>query len=232
MFGNDSAVTFAGPLEATNEFFRKVYRWMTIGLLLTAVTAQAVASSQSIMSELFTSPGLMMVLIFAELGLVLFLSLGINRISVNTARAMFAVYSVLNGVTLSVILLVYTGESVFAAFLTTACMFGAMSVYGLYTKRDLTSMRSFLMMGLIGIIVAALINMFMRSSALDFVISIIGVLVFLGLTAYDTQKLRDFGARVLDGEAADKMAVIGALSLYLDFINLFLYMLRFMGKRR
>jgi FtsH-binding integral membrane protein len=208
---------------------------MAAGLILTAVTAHIVASSSSMAEALYGSPGLMIGLIAAELVLVLCLSLGINRIGTGTAMVLFTAYSVLNGATLSSVLLVYTGESVFNAFLTTAGMFGAMSVYGLYTKRDLTAWSSFLTMGLWGLIIAMLINSFTGSGTAGLVINGAAVLIFMGLTAYDTQYLRDLGAQtdIESGDAAaGKLVVIGALKLYLDFINLFLHLLRFFGKRR
>jgi FtsH-binding integral membrane protein len=222
-------------IEATIAFFRKVYNWMAAGLILTAITAHAVASSETMVATLYASPGLLMTLVIVEVGLVFFLSLRINHISLATASMLFVIYSILNGVTLSSILLVYTGESVFCAFLTTAGMFGAMSVYGLYTKRDMASMGGFLMMGLWGLIIAMIVNMFLGSSMLDLVISGIGVLVFMGLTAYDTQYLRELGGS-MDVNGIDdqprKLVIIGALKLYLDFINLFIYLLRFIGNRR
>ncbi|MDR1979928.1 MAG: Bax inhibitor-1/YccA family protein [Synergistaceae bacterium] len=232
---NISISAYEARIEATNAFFRGVYRWMAAGLILTAMTAHGVASSPSMIQELYGSRGLLIGLIVVELGLVFALTLGINRIGTATAMGMFVVYSLLNGVTLSGVLLVYTGESVFSAFLTTAGMFGTMSVYGLYTKRDLSTWRSFLYMGLLGLLIATLINMFMGNGVADLALSAIGVLLFLGLTAYDTQYLRDLGGQV-DVEGGDEMArklvVLGALRLYLDFVNLFLYLLRFFGKRR
>lgn len=222
-------------IEATNAFFRKVYNWMAAGLILTAITAHVVASSDAMVNALYSSRGLLMALVIVEVGLVFFLSMAINKISAATASMLFIAYSLLNGVTLSSVLLVYTSESVFAAFLTTAGMFGAMSVYGLYTKRDLTSMGGFLMMGLWGLIIAMVVNMFLGSSMLELVISGIGVLVFMGLTAYDTQYLRELGGQVdvngLD-DTPRKMVIIGSLKLYLDFVNLFIYLLRFLGNRR
>ena len=222
-------------IEATNAFFRSVYQWMAVGLILTAVMAHYVASSPYMINLIFRSKGVFMGLIVAELLLVMAVSWGINRISAGVAMALFALYSLLNGATLSVVLLAYTGESVFNAFLTTAGMFGVMSVYGLFTKRDLTSWGSFLYMGLWGLIIASLLNWFFKSGTTDLVISGVGILVFLGLTAYDTQYLRNLGEQT-DVDAPDgtgkKLVIIGALHLYLDFVNLFLYLLRFMGKKR
>lgn len=222
-------------IEATNAFLRRVYHWMAAGLILTAVTAQLTASSPSMLGLVFGSPWVLIALLVGELALVFVLSLAINRISTATAMGLFILYSLLNGVTLSSVLLVYARESVFSAFLTTAGMFGAMSVYGLFTKRDLTSWRSFLVMGLWGLIIAMVINMFIGSSTMELAISVFGVLIFLGLTAYDTQYLRDLGAQVdVDGqdETGRKLVIIGALKLYLDFVNLFLYLLRFFGRKR
>ncbi len=222
-------------IEATNAFFRRVYHWMAAGLILTAVMAHFVASSPSMIDLIYGTPGVVIGLLVAQIALVMGISWGINRISTATAMAGFVIYSLLNGATLSVVLLLYTNESVFSAFLTTAGMFGAMSVYGLYTKRDLTSWGSFLIMGLWGLVIAMVVNMFVGSGIADLAISAIGVLIFLGLTAYDTQYLRNLGGQ-LDVESGDefarKMVVLGALKLYLDFVNLFLYLLRFMGRRR
>lgn len=222
-------------VEATNAFFRRVYHWMAAGLILTAVAAHWVASSPSMIQTIYGSPWVLGGLVVAELIFVMVLSWGINRISTATAMTLFLIYSVLNGVTLSAVLLVYSRESVFSAFLTSAGMFGAMSIYGLYTKRDLTSWRSFLIMGLWGLIIGMVINVFWGNGMADLVISAVGILVFLGLTAYDTQYLRNLGGQLdVEGESemARKLVIIGALHLYLDFINLFLYLLRFFGRRR
>lgn len=221
-------------MEVTNAFFRKVYHWMTAGLILTALAAHAVASSETLSAMVYGSGMVFWVLILAELALVMGISAGIGRISAGTASLLFIVYSVLNGVTLSFVLMVYTGQSVFNAFLTTAGMFGVMSVYGLYTRRDLTSWGSFLTMGLIGLILASVVNLFMRSTRVEFVSSLLGVVIFMGLTAWDTQKLLRIGGELDDVEGDDgahKLAIVGALALYLDFINLFLYLLRFFGRR-
>ncbi len=219
-------------IEAMNTFFRKVYHWMTAGLIITAIAAHVVASSPSLLQAVFSS-NLFMVFIIAELGLVFGISAGINRISAATASVLFIVYSLLNGVTLSFVLIAYTRASVFSTFLTTAGMFGVMSVYGLYTKKDLTSWGSFLMMGLFGLIIASLVNIFMKSTMTEMAISAIGVLIFMALTAWDTQKLRNIGSSFTteSGEVVHKMAIIGALQLYLDFVNIFLYLLRFFGRR-
>ncbi|MDR0648540.1 MAG: Bax inhibitor-1/YccA family protein, partial [Synergistaceae bacterium] len=169
----------------------------------------------------------------AELGIVFYLSSRIAKLSPATASALFFVYSALNGLTIAPILLVYTGSSVASAFLSTAGMFGAMSVYGTVTKRDLSGWRSFLTMGLIGLVIASVINIFFASERAGLVIAIMGVFVFTGLTAYDTYKIRAMASGVIgDDEASGKFAVLGALTLYLDFINMFIFILRIFGKRR
>lgn len=221
-------------IEAINSLFRKVYQYMAFGLILTSLTAYFTASSSTMLSILFGSRFTFMILAIAEIGLVIYLSAAINKLSPSAALTLFYAYSILNGLTISVVLLVYTGESVYKAFLSTAGMFGAMSLYGLYTKRDLTGMGSFLRMGLFGLIIAMVINMFVRSSMAELSISILGIIIFLGLTAYDTAKIKAM-AGAFDGrdeELTGKVAVIGALALYLDFINIFLYMLRFFGRER
>ncbi|MBQ6738560.1 MAG: Bax inhibitor-1/YccA family protein [Synergistaceae bacterium] len=226
-FGSDN-------VEAVNAVFKKVYQYMALGLILTALTAWFTASSPAMIKMLFSSQVPLIVLAVAEIGLVIYLGASINKLAASTAFMLFAVYSVLNGLTCSVVLLVYTGESVYKAFLSTAGMFGAMSIYGIYTKRDLISFGSFLRMGLFGIIIAMVINLFVRSSMMEFYISIIGLIIFLGLTIYDTSRIKlmanEFGDS--DSETVGRIAVIGALELYLDFINIFLYMLRFFGKQR
>ena len=210
-------------------FIRSVYGWMFAGLALTAMAAAWVYNSPAMQSIVFS--GAMWVLIIAELGLVLYLSFRIQKMSPAAAASAFMVYSLLNGLTISVVLFLYTGAAVFQAFAVTAGTFGAMSLYGLTTKKDLTSWGSFFFMGLIGIILASVVNIFLRSSALEMTISVIGVFVFVGLTAYDTQKLKAY-AMMAEGERVTNFAVIGALALYLDFINLFLMILRLMGGRR
>ncbi|MHC1700237.1 MAG: Bax inhibitor-1/YccA family protein [Humidesulfovibrio sp.] len=219
--------------ETVNAFMRGVYGWMSTGMLLTAAAAWYTASSPLGMT-LLQSPGLVIGLVVVQFGLVIGLSAAINKLSASTASLMFLVYSALTGLTLSSIFFVYSMASIFQAFVVTAGMFGAMSVYGLVTKRDLTSMGSFLFMGLIGIVLASLVNMFLQSSAMSFVISVIGVFVFVGLTAYDTQKLKYMGETMPmgDGTAIRRGTILGALTLYLDFLNLFLMLLRLFGSSR
>ena len=221
-------------VEAINALFRKVYQFMAMGLILTALAAYLTASSPTMITMLYTSRAPMLIIGVAEIGLVIWLSAGLNKLSASAARNIFFVYSILNGLLCSSVLLVYTGESIAKAFLSTAGMFGAMSIYGLYTQRDLTSMGSFLRMGLFGLIIAMVINLFMRSSAMELYISIFGIIIFMGLTAWDTAKIKAIAASYdsRDENMTGKIAVIGALSLYLDFINIFLYLLRLFGKQR
>jgi FtsH-binding integral membrane protein len=207
------------------EFIRSVYAWMFGGLLITAAAALWVVFSPAMQALIFGTP-LRWVLLIGELGLVFWLSLRITRMSAGAAASAFLVFSLLNGLTLSSIFFVYTAAHIYQAFFSAAAMFGAMSIYGLVTKRDLTSWGSFFFMGLIGLVICSLINIFLRSSALGFAISVIGVFVFLGLTAWDTQKLKAYATAP---ELRENLAVFGALALYLDFINLFLMLLRLFG---
>ncbi|WP_243312495.1 Bax inhibitor-1/YccA family protein [Fundidesulfovibrio agrisoli] len=233
MYNAANAQQSLSRAEALNAFMRGVYGWMAAGLGLTALIAVMVASSPAVYKIAF-NPVVLIVLILAELGLVVGLSARINRMASGTATGMFLAYSALNGVTLSSIFLVYTATSITSAFAVSAGMFLAMSVYGMVTKRDLTSLGSFMFMGLIGIIIASLVNIFLQSSAMAFIINCVGVLVFTGLTAYDTQRLKDMGAAAPMGDATAlrRGSILGALTLYLDFINLFLIMLRFFGGNR
>lgn len=212
---------------------RKVYVWMTLALVLTGITAYGVASSPSLMMTIFQTPAIMWGLIIAELIIVIAISAAINRLSLTTATLLFVLYSVLNGATLSLIFAVYTMSSIANVFFITAGTFGVMAAYGYFTKRDLSSWGKLLLMALIGLIIATLVNVFLvKSSGFDLILSYAGVLIFVGLTAYDTQKIKQMLAMQTDmGEGAQKVALLGALSLYLDFINLFLYLLRIFGRR-
>jgi FtsH-binding integral membrane protein len=218
-----------GAVEKQRAFIRGTYGWMFGGLLLTALSALFVISSPQAQAIIFGSPVVMWGLIIAEFAMVMFLSLRITKMSPGVAAGTFFAYSLLNGLTLSAIFFVYTQASIVQAFVTAAGMFGVMSVYGLVTKRDLTSWGSFFFMGLIGIVICSIINIFIQSSALTWTVSIVGVFVFLGLTAWDNQKLK---AYALAPEMRENLAVIGALALYLDFINLFIFLLRIFGGRR
>ncbi|MDO9631716.1 MAG: Bax inhibitor-1/YccA family protein [Humidesulfovibrio sp.] len=219
--------------DTINAFMRGIYGWMSTGMLLTAAAAWLTANS-AFGVGLLKSPGLVIGLVLVQFGLVIGLSAAINKLSGTTATLMFLAYSTLTGITLSSIFFVYSMASIFQAFVVTAGMFGAMSVYGMVTKRDLTSMGSFMFMGLIGIVLASVVNMFVKSSAMSYAISVIGVFVFVGLTAYDTQKLKYMGEAMPlnDGTAVRRGTILGALTLYLDFLNLFLMLLRLFGSSR
>jgi len=212
-----------------NTLIRKVYAWMGVGLAVTAFMALATLSSPAIFNAILGNRLLSFGLMIGELALVFTLSGAINRLSAATATLIFIAYAALNGITLSVVFLAYTANSITSTFVITAGMFGAMSLYGSMTKRDLTSWGSFLFMGLIGIVIASVVNIFVGSTAVSWVVSGIGVIVFTGLTAYDTWKIKEMAAQGIEGR---KPAIIGALTLYLDFINLFLMLLRFTGNRR
>jgi FtsH-binding integral membrane protein len=217
-----------------NDFIRSVYNWMAIGLALTGFVAFYVASNPTLLNLIFRNQILFFGLIIAELGLVFWISARIQRMQASTATALFVLYSVLNGLTLSFIFILYTRASIASTFFVCAATFVACSIYGWTTKRDLTSLGGFLMMGLIGIIIASLVNIFIRNSAMHMIISYIGVLVFVGLTAYDTQSLKAMAVSQpadVGASAIRKGAILGALKLYLDFINLFLMLLRILGNR-
>ncbi len=222
-------VLVQGASDVERRFMAAVYRWMTFGLALTALVAFSVASSEEALQLILGNRLVFFGLILAELGLVVALSAAATRMSPATAGGLFLLYSALNGATLSVVLLVYTGASVAMAFVSTAGTFAAMSIYATVTRKDLSSWGSFLFMGLIGVVIASVVNLFLHSSMVTFVVSCMSVVVFTGLTAYDTQKLRVF-ARA--GGATGSMAVNGALALYLDFVNIFLALLRLFGSRR
>lgn len=220
---------------AATYFLAKVFNWMAVGLGLTGLTAFFVANTEAARQIIFGNQIIFYGLIFGELGLVFYLSARVQKISAQAATGLFIVYSILNGATLSAILLLYTGASVASAFFVAGGMFAAMAVYGTVTKKDLSGMGSFLFMGLIGMIIASVVNIFIGSSMMSWVVSAIGVVVFTGLTAYDVQKISAMGAGGImeSGESAiRKGAIMGALALYLDFINLFLSLLRLMGDRR
>ncbi len=211
-------------------FLSKVYGWMFLGLGITAVTAFAVASSPALIEAVFK--GLVFwALIIAQLGLVFFLSARVDKVAPTTAAGLFILYSALTGVTSSIVLLVYTSASITSTFVITAGMFGAMAFFGTVTKRSLAGMGQFFFMGLIGLILASIVGIFWQSDALQFVIAVVGVLVFTGLTAWDAQRLKHMAVALPDGRVG-AYAVVGALSLYLDFINLFFFLLRLTGGRR
>ena len=211
---------------------RKVYVWMTLALVLTGVTAYGVASSPGVITAIFSNQLLFWGLIIAEFALVFGISAAINRLSLTTATLMFVLYSVINGAVLSSIFLIYTLSSIASVFFITAGTFGVMALIGYTTKTDLTSMGKILFMALIGIIIATIVNIFLKSSGLQMIVSYLGVLIFVGLTAYDSQKIKNMLLMAPDaGEGAQKLALLGALTLYLDFVNLFIYLLRIFGRR-
>ncbi len=233
MYNPNETISIDHSVSTTNTFFQKVYLWMAVGLGVTALASVFMLYSQSAQQFVFGNKLVFYGLIFAELGMVIAISAAINRISAATATLMFVAYSALNGITFAAIFMLYTRSSIASTFLVTAGTFGAMSLYGYMTKRDLTGFGSFLFMGLIGIIIASVVNIFLHSEMIYWVTTYIGVFVFVGLTAYDTQKIKQIGAAgFANGEAQQKGAVLGALRLYLDFINLFLMLLRIMGNRR
>lgn len=208
--------------EAEAGFMSGVYRWMASGLFITALVSFIVVTNEALLSFIFTTPFLFPALIILELGVVFYLSWKVQSLSTETAALLFFAYAALNGVTLSTIFLIYTINSIASVFLTAAGTFGLMSIYGATTKRDLTSVGAFAIMGLLGLIVASIVNFFIGNEMANMTISAIGVLVFVALTAYDTQKIKEMRVP----------AVIGALELYLDFINLFISLLRLLGTRR
>ena len=212
---------------------RKVYVWMTLALLITGITAYYVAHNETLLTAIVTNQILFWGLVIAELGLVIGLSAAISKLSLTVATLMFVVYSVINGATMSFIFLVYTYSSITNVFLITAGTFAAMALFGYFTKADLSSLGKILMMALVGIIIATIVNIFTKSTGLAMILNYLGVLVFVGLTAYDSQKIKMMLIQASDaGEAAQKVALLGALSLYLDFINLFLHLLRIFGGKR
>jgi uncharacterized protein len=217
--------------ERVTDFLRKVYGWMFFGLGVTALVSYTMLSSPGLVQSLVANHLVFLALFVAQLGLVFYLSARVDRLAVSTATWLFVLYSALTGVTFSVILLAYTGASVATTFVVTAGMFGALAVFGSTTKRSLAGMGQFLFMGLIGLVLASIVGMFWNNGALQFLISVVGVIVFTGLTAWDAQRLKQMAATV-PTERAGSYAIVGALTLYLNFINLFLFLLRFMGGRR
>jgi FtsH-binding integral membrane protein len=224
--------TRASPLaEQTATFLRAVYGWMCVGLAVTAVTAWGVSSTPAFVVAVATNRILFWGLMLAQLGLVIVLSARVDRLAPATAAVLFVAYSALTGVTISFVLLAFTGESVAATFVVTAGMFGALALYGTVTRRDVSGLGQFLFMGLVGIVIAGIVNIFWQNDAFQFVLSFIGVIVFTGLTVYDAQRLKSMALAMPAGETGS-YSIVGALTLYLDFINLFLMLLRLFGNRR
>ena len=220
--------------SAQAALFRSVYVWMTLALAITGFVALYVAKSYTLLNAMAENSFLFWGLLIAEVGLVMYLSARIHRISFSTATILFIVYSVLNGVTMSILFMVYTMSSIATTFFVTAGTFGATALYGYVTKKDLTRIGNLCIMGVIGLIIASLVNLFLQNSMMDLIISYIGVLLFVGLTAYDSQKIKQLLSddSIEINETTQKIALMGSLTLYLDFINLFIYMLRILGDRK
>ena len=232
---NRAQVPAASAVAKT--FMANVFLWMTLAMVITAITAYWFASDQALIGALFNSEtgqmsGLGWFVLLTPLGFVLLMSFGYQKLSPGIMTLLFLVFSVLIGMSLSFILIVYTAASVYKTFAIAAGMFGIMAVTGYTTKTDLTKFGSLMFMGLIGVIIAMIANFFLQSTTLEYIISVIGVLVFTGLTAYDVQKLKRIGSQPMDAKSTRKLAIMGALTLYLDFINLFLFLLRLLGARR
>ena len=218
--------------SVASALMRSVYYWMAGALTITGLTAMLVANSPTLMNLIFTNTALVWILLIAEFVLVAVISAAINRISFSTATILFIIYSALNGVTLSSIFVLYTQGSIASTFFITAGMFVALALYGTVTKKDLSGIGRFMFMTLIGLIIASIVNIFMHSEMLYWITTAIGVVIFAGLTAWDAQKIQQMAAEAAEvNESTQKMALLGALSLYLDFINLFLYLLRIFGRR-
>ncbi len=231
------SVKQAAAVPVAKTYLSGVFGWMFLALGITALTSWFVAGSQQMLAMLYNAQGGLTlfgwIVLLAPIGFVIWMSAGYQRMAASTMALLFIVYSVLLGMSLSFIFLAYTGTSIATTFLITAGMFGVMAVTGYTTKTDLTKFGNIMIMGVIGLFIAMLVNMFMHSSGLDYIISFLGVLIFTGLTAYDVQKLKRIGAGAVAGtENTRKLTIMGALTLYLDFINLFLFLLRFFGNRR
>jgi FtsH-binding integral membrane protein len=236
MTSNDMRVSTTLPAavpipDRVSAFLAAVYGWMCTGLAITASTAWLIARSPALVSAIAANRLLFWGLMIAQLGIVFVLSARVQRLAASTASLLFILYSALTGVTISFVLLVYTGESVATTFFITAGMFGALAAYGTMTQRSLAGLGHFLFMGLIGVVLASVVGMFWRSDGLQFIVSFIGVIVFTGLAAYDAQRLKAMALTTPEGQSGS-YAIVGALTLYLDFINLFLFLLRFTGSRR
>ena len=213
---------------------RNVYSWMTLALVITGFVSLYMAKSQTLLSMIMQNSMLLWILLIAEIGLVIFLSARIHRISFTTATLLFIAYSILNGVTMAFIFLIYTMTSIATTFFVTAGTFGVMALYGYVTKKDLSRIGNICIMALIGLIIATVVNIFLKNTMMDLIISGIGILLFVGLTAYDSQKIKQLltADDIEVNETTQKIALLGSITLYLDFINLFLYLLRFLGDRK
>jgi FtsH-binding integral membrane protein len=221
------------PIEAAGTLMRRVFLWMTAGLLVTGLVSYGVHLVPALQHAVATNSLVILLLVLAQFGLVLYLNFGLRSMSAETAVAAYLGYSVLTGMTLSVLLLLFTPASLALTFFVCAGMFATMALYGYFTRSDLSGMGTYLLMGLVGLVIAGLVNMFLHSSSMDFVISIIGVIIFTLLTAYDVQMVRNMGMVMLgNDEEMTKVSIICSLKLYLDFVNLFLYLLRFFGQKK
>ena len=230
-FNSIESTRYSDTVVAT--LMRNVYIWMTLALVITGLTAMVTAKSEALMTFIFTNNWALIALMILQLGLVFYFSARINRMSFSTATAVFILYSAITGLTFSSIFVVFSMSSIATTFFITAGMFAAMALVGSFTKKDLSGMGKFALMALIGLIIAGIVNMFLRNAMMDFIVSGIGVLVFAGLTAYDSQKIRQMLQMQSEiNESTQKLALLGSLSLYLDFINIFLYLLRFFGSSR
>lgn len=227
---NQSGYLSSERVNTASDLIRRVYGWMTIALGITGLTSYVVAGNLTIQNLLLTNAWFSWGLLFLQLGMVIYLSARVMKMSLNTASVMFVLYSFVTGIVFSLLFTMYTKESLATTFFITGALFGVMSLYGWTTKRDLTSMGSILFMGLIGIIIASVVNIFLKSTMLYWITTYVGVFIFIGLVVYDTQKLKQL-AGMADSDSRSKLAIIGALSLYLDFINLFLMLLRIFGRR-
>ena len=219
---------------AQSTLMRSVYTWMTLALAITGLTAMYMAKSLTVINMMMQNSMLFWGVLIAEVVLVMYMSARINKISFTTATLLFIAYSILNGVTLSILFLIYTASSIATTFFVTAGTFGAMALFGYVTKKDLTRIGSLCIMGVIGLIIASVVNMFLHNTMMDMIISYVGILLFVGLTAYDAQKIKHLlsGDDIEVNESTQKIALLGALTLYLDFINLFIYLLRILGDRK
>jgi FtsH-binding integral membrane protein len=220
-----------GQVKSQSSFISSVYLWMTLALTLTGFTAFGVASTSALVEVVIGNKLVFFGLMLAQLGLVFYISSAIDRLSSTTAFALFILYAILNGLTLSSIFLIYSAGSIATTFFITAGTFALMSAYGYFTDRDLTTIGNLSMMALVGLLLATLVNFFLQSSTLSWIISYVGVLIFTGLIAYDTQKIKEMSLTYQDGEVRKKGMMMGAFTLYLDFVNLFLYILRILGNR-
>lgn len=230
-FNSIESTRYSDSVVAT--LMRNVYIWMTLALVITGLTAMVTAKSEALMTFIFTNNWAVIALMILQLGLVFYFSARINRMSFSTATVVFILYSAITGLTFSSIFVVFSMSSIATTFFITAGMFAAMALVGSFTKKDLSGMGKFALMALIGLIIAGIVNMFLRNAMMDFIVSGIGVLVFAGLTAYDSQKIRQMLQMQSEiNESTQKLALLGSLSLYLDFINIFLYLLRFFGSSR